>query len=520
MTEKNLNKKSNRDDNNILRLKNISKIYPGTIALNNLNIDIAKGKVHGIIGKNGAGKSTLVGIIAGIISPTEGEICIGNKIFKSFSRADAKNEKISIVTQESEVIADCTVAENLFLPDYICRGRLIIDWKKLYSEAQKIVEKDPLLNINVKTKVRDLSLSERQILLILKACYVEDADIIIMDEVSTALSQEDDKQLYRIVEERKKAGKTIIFISHRMEEILRICEEVSVIRNGELVSKEICSHLDEKKLSHLIVGEDFHFDKFKKTEEEVKICKGKTQEIVLSVENLSNYVMYDNISFHLKKGEILGFAGLRGSGKTEIFKGIVGIDPAVDGWIIIEGEKKKLTHPTQAFENHIVYLPEERDEEGLIKTLSMKKNLVINVLRKITNGILINKKKENEIVSSLVDMLQIQAASPEQEVSQLSGGNKQKVVVGKILATKPKVYLLDEPTKGIDIAAKESILWLIKNKLSKSSSIIVTSPELKDLMLICDRILALYKGEIVAEFPREEFKEKDIFLAIQGAVKT
>lgn len=514
MMEKNLNKKSNRDDNIALRLKNISKIYPGTIALKNINMDIEKGKVHGIIGKNGAGKSTLIGIIAGIIVPTRGEIFIGDKKYNALSRIEAKNKKISIVTQEPEIIPDCTIAENLFLPEYICRGK-IIDWKKLYFEAEKIMKRAGFINVDVKKKAGDFSISERQILLILKACYIESADIIIMDEVSTSLSQDDERQLYEIIEERKKEGKTIIFISHRMDEILKVCDEVSVIRDGELICTEDCSKLNKHELSSLIVGESFHFEDFKK-EENARGNNKKVQKIVFSVKKLTKYLLYKNISFDLKEGEILGIAGLRGSGRTEILKGIAGIDPADEGCIEIGNQKKRFTQPSQAFENRIVYLTEDRDREGLVSSLTIKENITINVLQKITNIIAINRKKEDKLVTDLVNLLEIKTVSHEQRINQLSGGNKQKVVVGKIFAVEPKVYLLDEPTKGIDIEAKDNILRLIKDKLSKLSSVIMTSPGLEDLLLICNRILILYKGEIIGEFSKDEFKEKEIYLAIQG----
>jgi len=514
MMEKNLNKKSSRDDNIALRLKNISKIYPGTIALKNLSIDIKKGKVHGIIGKNGAGKSTLIGIIAGIIMPTRGEIFIGDKKYNSLSRIESKNKKISIVTQEPEIIPDCTIAENLFLPDYICHGK-IINWKKLYFEAEKIMKEAGFVNIDVKKKAGDFSISERQILLVLKACYIEDADIIIMDEVSTSLSQDDEKQLYKIIEERKREGKTIIFISHRMDEILKVCDEVSVIRDGELICTKDCSKLNKHELSSLIVGESFHFEDFKK-EEKIRGDNKKVQEVVFSVKKLTKYLLYKSISFDLKEGEILGIAGLRGSGRTEILKGIAGIDPADEGYIKIGDQKRRFTQPSQAFENRIVYLTEDRDREGLVNSLTIRENLTINVLKKITNVIAINRKKENKIVANLINLLQIKTASPEQRINQLSGGNKQKAVLGKILAIEPKVYLLDEPTKGIDVKAKDNILRLIKDKLSKTSSVIMTSPGLEDLFLICDRILILYKGEIIGEFFKEEFREKEIYLAIQG----
>ncbi|NPV73219.1 MAG: sugar ABC transporter ATP-binding protein [Pelotomaculum sp.] len=498
-----------------LRLHSISKIYPGTVALHRVNLDVKEGEVHGIIGKNGAGKSTLVGIIAGIIQPTEGEIFVGDKKFEALSRIIAKKEGISIVTQDPQVVLDFTVAENLFVADYICRGRLI-NWKELYARAQRLIGKAGL-NINARAKAEDLSISERQLLLVLKACYVERARILILDEASASLSQEDEKVLYRIIEERKKEGNTVIFISHRADELLKVCDRITVIRDGRSVATKNCRDLNKEELSSLIVGHGPAFQPARKNTNDN--AGAKSGETVLTVENLTRLGAYEDISFELKKGEILGLAGLRGSGRTELLKGIAGIEPPEKGWVKIGKAKRRFSNPSQALRSGVVYLPEDRESEGLINGLSVRENLVLNSLHKVCRGFLIRRKREREFVSDLIEMLNIKAASPEQEVGQLSGGNKQKVVVGRISANLPKVFLLDEPTKGIDISAKESILQIIKEKLSRSAGIIITSPGLDDLITTCDRIIILYKGRIAGQFLKGEFRESDLYLAVQGMKK-
>lgn len=498
---------------NALQLNDVSKIYPGTVALYRVNIEVKKGEVHGIIGKNGAGKSTLVGIVAGITPPTEGEIILGDKRFAALSRITSKKERVSIVPQEPQVILDFTVAENLFMADYVCRG-VFINWRELYARAERVMKKAGL-NLNIRAKARDLSISEQQLMLVVKACFVENARVIILDEVSASLSQDDVKLLYNIIEERKKEGVTILFISHRTDELLRICDRVTVIRDGRSIVTRDCPELDEEKLSHLIVGEDMNFET---SREEIKDRTG-LDETVLSVENFTKFGVFQNISFSLKRGEILGIAGLRGSGRTELFKGIAGIDPVDAGLVSLGKLRKRFTNPSEALRNGIVYLPEDRDKEGLISMLSVRENLVLNSLRKVTRGGLISRKKENEFAANITEMLGIKAASCDQEASQLSGGNKQRVVVGRISAAGPKVLLLDEPTRGVDISAKGSILKTIKENLSRSAGIVITSPGLEDLIQICDRILILYKGEITGEFPREDFREGDLFLAMQGVLK-
>ncbi len=510
-------KKRDIQDDIVLRLRDISKIYPGTVALYKINLDVRKGEVHGIIGKNGAGKSTLVGIIAGIIEPTEGEMYIEDRKFTAFSRVIAKRERIAIVPQEPQVILDFTVAENLFIADYICRSRFV-NWREVYSRAEQIIKKAGL-NINVRAKARDLSISEQQLLLVLKACYVENAQVIILDEASASLSQEDEKILYKIIAERKKEGNTIIFISHRTDELLQVCDRVTVIRDGRSVATQHCCYLNKEKLSSLIVGEEFNLKKINSDSKSMNLHKDEADEVVLAVENLTRFGVYQNVTFELKRGEILGLAGLRGSGRTEILKGIAGIEPVDGGWVRAGNAKRCFKNPSQALKNGIVYLPEDREREGLINNLSVRENLILNSLHKVKNGTFINKKMENIFVSTLIDILGIKTASVEQEVSQLSGGNKQKVVVGRISAAVPEVFLLDEPTKGIDIFAREGILKIIKENLSKSAGILLTSPGLEDLMIICDRILILYEGEIVGQFLKEEFNEADLYMAVQGVKK-
>lgn len=500
------------DDHLILRLQKVTKLYPGTLALNKVNLHFKGGEIHGIIGKNGAGKTTLMGIISGIISPTEGDLFIKGKHFKSLSRKRAKREGISIVTQEPQIIPDFSVMENLFSPDFICSWGWRINWREIHTRANQIL-KQSNLPIRPEIKASDLTLSEQQLLLVLKACYVENSKIIILDEVTASLSQKDQIFLYEMIRRQKEEGKTLLFISHRLGEILEICDRVSVLRDGMVVATENRSDLDGEKLSRLIVGQEriaeIKGDDGQREDSEVK-------EEVIRVEGLTKKGFFENISFHLKKGEILGLAGLRGSGRTEILKTIAGIDPIDEGTIWIGKEIKKFRKPSQAYQCGVVYLPEDRDREGLVEILSVKVNLTLSSLRSLTKKIFIAKDKEERVSRDLLHLLLIQTPSVEQEIRYLSGGNRQKTVVGKILATNPQVFLLDEPTKGIDIAAKKTLLETIREKLTQSAGVILTSPGLEDLISVCDRLLVLYQGKMVREFLREEFQERAIYLAMQG----
>ena len=493
----------------ILAMRDISKIYPGTIALRKVNIEIIKGEVHGLIGKNGAGKSTLVGMIAGIVTPTEGEIILEGKKHVSLSRISSRKEKISIVPQEPQIVLEATVAENLFMPDYIKKyGR--IDWKEMNRQAAEII-KSADLNINVEKKALDLTVSEQQLLLVLKACYVEKSKIVILDEASASLSQKDQKILYRIIEDVKSKGGTILFISHRTDELLDVCDRVTVLRDGRTIETKNCADLNLDQLSEMIVGEGFHFRTYNETGKEYS-----EEDVLLQVEHFTRYGLYNDISFSLHKGEILGFAGLRGSGRTEILKGIAGIEPPDLGNVVIEKQKTHFRNPSQASNAGIAYLPEDREHEGLISLLSVKENLVLNSLKKIAKSFHVNGGVERTFANDLVKKFEVKTSTIEQEVSQLSGGNKQKVVVSRIAACEPKIFLLDEPTRGVDIAAKDSILNIIKEKFDKEAGVIITAPGLEDLLLICDRILVLYKGKIIKEYQHGEVGEKELFMAIQG----
>ncbi|UMZ74339.1 sugar ABC transporter ATP-binding protein [Natranaerofaba carboxydovora] len=502
----------------ILRINKLSKFYPGTIALNNVNFEAKKGEVHGIIGKNGAGKSTLVNIMSGIIEPTDGEIVIKDKNYSSLSREVAREANISIVPQEPNIIEDITVAENLFLPEYASKGR-ILNWQNLFEKAEEIIDTAGL-NINVRVTGGDLSPSEQQLLLIVKAFYVEEPEIIILDEATSSLTREDISFLFEIINKNKNLGKCILFISHITSEILDICDRVTVLRDGMIAGVENCCDLDEEKFSHLIIGEKKNnIDQIKKekefTEKEVSPTR-EEKEVIMKIKDFNKLDCFQDIDLELRRNEIVGIAGLRGSGRTEIMKAASGIDPSDSGEIEILGNKTLFKTPYEAFRNGVVYLPEDREEEGIIKVLSVRKNLVLNAFHKIAGKLFVSKKKEDKQVQDLIDLLEIKVASPEEEIENLSGGNKQKVVVGKILSNEPLVYLLDEPTKGVDVGAKESILRIIKDELSADAGIILTAPGVEDLMVVCDRILILHEGRLIDEFTKDEFDEENIYIAIQG----
>ncbi len=493
-----------------LELRHITKLYAGTVALEDVSLTVTKGEVHGLIGKNGAGKSTLVGVISGIVTPSSGEILVNGQSFSSLTPITAKRQHISIITQEPQVIEESTVAENFFMPAY--GGSQVIDWKDLSSKAAAIL-KEANFPVDVSVKMRDLSISERQLLLVIKACYVEQADIIIMDEVSASLSQKDQDILYQIINQLIAQGKTVIFISHHTEELLRVCDRVTVIRNGHNVGSATREELTMKKLAALIVGNS-NYDEVVMEDLSHMI----QDEEVFRLEGFTSYGKFHDIDLSLRRGEIVGVAGLRGSGRTEIFKSIVGIDPHDAGTISVCGQPKNYSSPAAALHDGVLYLTEEREAEGLIPIASIKENMTLSILSKLSQWGIIRRKEEDKQADELIHTLDVKAVSNSQKINQLSGGNKQKVLVAKIMAYTPEVCLLDEPTRGVDIEAKESILETVNRELRKHSCVLISSPGVEDLIKICDRILVLYEGHIIDHFERGEFSEQDIYRAMQGEV--
>ena len=507
-----MSKAENREGSSeALSLKNITKLYAGTVALRDVSLTVRKGEVHGLIGKNGAGKSTLVGVISGLVPPSSGEILLDGERFSALTPVVAKRHHISIVTQEPQVIEESTVAENLFFPGYL-GGKTVINWKELSVRAGEILHRAGL-ELDPEMKVSALSVSERQLLLVIKACFVEKAELIIMDEVSASLSRRDQRILYEIIRRLTREGKTVIFISHHTKELLEVCDVVTVIRDGRAIRSVRREELDLQTLAALIVGnEDFE------ARERDDLSFMISDEEFFSLQGFTSYGRFRNINLSVCKGEIVGIAGLRGSGRTEIFRSIIGADPLDSGTMKLCGRELRFSSPAEAAKEGIVYLTEEREAEGLIPIASVRQNLTMSILSRLARIGILNSGREKETATRSIDQLDIKVASQTQEVQQLSGGNKQKVLVGRVMEQRPKVCLLDEPTRGVDIEAKDSILHSINHGFREDACALITSPGVDDLIKICDRILILYNGRIIDEFSREEFSEETIYRAMQGEV--
>ncbi len=504
----------------LLHLDRVTKLYPGTIALYQASLGLERGEVHGIIGKNGAGKTTLVKIISGIEAPTSGTLTVRGRTCRGWNRAEARENGIAIVTQEPQIVPDFTVAENLFTPRYPCSPLARIRWGEIRSRAERILA-EAGIGVNPRARGSDLTLSEQQLVLVAKAFFVDEADVILLDEVTASLSERDEALLDGLIGQQKRRGKAIIYITHRMAEILRLCDRVSVLRDGRTVATERVAGLDEARLSAYITGTAGMRPPPENPSADSRPPSGARSAPdgdvpLLRVEGLTQAGRYEGISFDLGEHEILGLAGLRGSGRTEILKTLAGILKAGSGRVLLDGREVRVSGPAGALRRGIVYLPEDRDREGLVETHSVRLNLSLSSLGPLRRGPFLDRRREEARTAALIETLSIDTPSAEQEVRYLSGGNKQKVVVGRILSARPRIYLLDEPTKGIDIAAKRSILAQTRATLRREAAVILTSPGLEDLLEACDRILVLHQGRIVAAFPRDAFDESRIYMAMQG----
>jgi ribose transport system ATP-binding protein len=488
----------------ILELIKINKHYPGVQALKDISLDFRRGEVHAIVGENGAGKSTLIKILAGAVIPDSGEILFQANTYTHLTPKHAMELGITAIYQEFNLIPPLTIAENIFYGrEYI--KRLFLDRKTMNNIASDLC-REMEIDLNPKQLVKDIGVAYQQIVEIVKAVS-QNAKILIMDEPTAPLTNTEIQALFRVVRNLQNRGVTIIYISHRLEEIFEICDRVSVLRDGEyVVTKDIKTTNREELVSYMVgrtLGEDY------------PEITTNADEIVLEVNNISNSKLSD-ISFNLKKGEILGFGGLVGAGRTELGMAIFGSDSIDGGEIVLKGKKANIKSPLAAIKKGIGLLPEDRKQHGLLLELSIKNNITLGILDRITkNGFIINRK-EIEICNALKNELRIKTPNFSQLVRNLSGGNQQKVVLAKWLASQCDVLIFDEPTRGIDVGAKQEIYNLLRKLAEEGKSIIMISSEMPELIGMSNRIIVMYEGRIMGELKRNEFSQERILNLASG----
>ncbi len=482
-----------------LEARNVVKQFPGTLALDNVSCSFKSGAVHAVIGKNGSGKSTLMKIFSGVHDSTKGEIYLYNKKIEHNNPTQALKNGIATVYQELSLVKDLMVGENIFLGRLPMKNKYSIDWSAVYKLSAEVLEQLGV-NINPKTYVKDLPVGQQQLVEIAKAMSFK-PKVLILDEPTSALSDTECQHLFEVVRGLKDKGIIILFITHRLQELYSISDYVTVLRDGLLIGTKSIKELEPKDIIQMMFGE---------VEHKTKPSCSASQEVVLEVKNLKNNKL-KNVSFSLKKGEILGIAGMMGAGRTETLRAIFGLDTLDFGEISVNGEIVKKPNPYIMKKLGVGYTSENRKEEGLCLNLSIGDNLCMASLYDISPKGRIDRKMEKEYIEKQILELQIKVPDEKAPALSMSGGNQQKIVVGNWLNTKPQILFMDEPSRGIDVNAKQQIFNIMWEEAKKGVSIIMVSSELEELLEVCDRILIMRGGEIKAELPAKDMTVEMIY---------
>lgn len=490
----------------ILQMKNISKSFPGVKALSNVNFDVKSGEIHSLIGQNGAGKSTLMGILNGITIQDYGEILINDKVIVIKNPKDALNFNFSIVHQEFALCNNLSVAENIFLGNEPISKYGHIDFKKIKDNAIKIL-KSINVNIDINELVENLNTSQWQIIEICKA-LIKNPKFIVLDEPTASLDHNQIDNLFEILNALKKNGIGIIYISHKLNEIIKISDRISVLKDGKLEKTFINKSLSEDILIQTMIGKKLNKSLSQSTFIKKPILK------LDKLNCLNDY--FNDISITLHKGEILGLSGLLGSGSNELLRSIFGINSIKSGQINLENKNLIIKSPKDAVKHHIGYISSDRKNEGLIQNDTIKFNSILTIFKKLTRFLFFSNKTAKKLSLNYVEKLSIKISDINQYVMNLSGGNQQKVVIAKWLIKKCKILLIDEPTRGVDIAAKEQIWSLISEFAKNGGAVLVTSNEVSELINNCHRIITLQKGKIKRIFDNDNFNEHEISLNISS----
>ena len=469
-----------------LELKNISKNFHGVKALQNVDFQLQENSIHALLGENGAGKSTLVKILCGVYQPDSGIINLNNKQQSIPDPSASLSLGISAIHQESVMFDELSVTENVFIGNHITKSNGLVDWGLMQDKTNQLL-KDLEANIEPNEKIKDLSIAQRHIVQISRS-LIHDADIVIMDEPTASLSQKEINELYTIIRNLKKQNKSIIFISHKLDEVIEVCDEFTVLRDGELIKSDTIQNTNKDQLITYMAGREVNqiFPKNNVT----------IENEIFEVRNLFKKTQFKDINFNLRKKEILGFYGLVGSGRTEIMKSIFGITKLDEGEILFKDQKILIRKPSDAIDQGIVYLSEERQQLGMTGLMSVKDNINMAVMDRNSNFYVMNTLKEIKNSSAMQEKLNIKVSYWSQLTQSLSGGNQQKTVIAKWLSTKPEVLILDEPTKGIDVRSKSAVHEFMGELVEEGMSIMMISSELPEILGMCDRVVVMYKGLI------------------------
>lgn len=490
-----------------LEMKNVTKRFPGTIAVNGVSFDVSAGEVHALVGENGAGKSTLMKMLAGSFDDYEGEIVIGDKAVNLHSPATAKANGIEMIYQELSLALPISIAENVLVGKLPITKLGLLDKKRTVEDTKKALERVGLSHLDPFMPIEEISQHQAQLVEIAKALWNE-PKILVMDEPTSALSREEVELLFSIIERLKNEGLAIVYISHHLPEVFRIADRVTVLRDGKKIATKPISEVDHQEVVQMMVG--------KSVAEFYKHASHATAEETLRVENLTRYGFFHELNFSAYKGEVLGIGGLSGAGRSELARVLVGLDEKDAGAVYLHGKQVRLSNMEKMMEMGIAYLTENRKSEGLALRLTMKENVLVSLVPRHTTGGVYNQSLGDSKLEELIDELSIYPPDPERMMNNLSGGNQQKVLLAKWMAIEPRVLILDEPTRGVDIGAKQIIHESIESLAKGGHTIILISSDLPELVALSTRILIMRQGRFIKEMTHEESTEETVLLAANG----
>jgi ABC-type sugar transport system ATPase subunit len=489
-----------------LRLENIVKTFPGVRALDGVSFEVLPGEVHALLGENGAGKSTLMKVLGGIYQPNEGRIFIEEQPAKMASPLDAKSKGVVFIHQELSLADELSVAENIYLGELPRKSFGRVDWATLYAKSGDILKR---LNCNFtpQTRVGSLSIANKQMVEIARALTVE-AKAVIFDEPTASLTDAEKVVLFDIINDLRGRGVGVVYISHRMDEIFTISDRISVLRDGSYRGSLVTADTDEDEVTQLMIGRSLDLTH--------AIVAAELGDVALKVDGLCCGSLFQDVSFQVRSGEVVGFYGLVGAGRTEIAETLFGLRTPTAGKIEIAGLEVKITSPIDAIGHGISLVPEDRKEQGLVLGMNCRDNMTLPQVGDLTNGPFVSGSQEIAIFDTYHEKLEIKTPSWKQHVGNLSGGNQQKIVIGKWLSMAPKVLIVDEPTRGIDVGSKSEIHNLIRDLAAQGYAIIVISSEMPEVLRVSDRVIAMFHGKIMREFTAKEVTEDNLVQAISG----
>ncbi|SHI14460.1 monosaccharide ABC transporter ATP-binding protein, CUT2 family (TC 3.A.1.2.-) [Sporobacter termitidis DSM 10068] len=488
-----------------VEMHHICKSFEGVKALRDMQLQIRPGEIHALVGENGAGKSTLIRVLSGVHMPDSGEVKINGKKVHLHDPKDGILAGISVIYQEFALVQHLSVMENILLDEF--RDRKFVNWKEMRQKAKEFLEEIGFGNIDVNARVSDLSVAYQQVVEMCKA-LTRKASILVLDEPTAVMTNREVEQLFKLLLKLKEKGVSIIYVSHRLEEIFQICDRITVLKDGQYVTTVETSSIDKNQLVALMIGRDLS-SFFPARDCEIG-------DVVLTAEHIKAGRAVQDISFDVREGEILGLSGLVGAGRTECIRAILGVDKLEYGTVTLHGKKIRLGSTKEAYEHGVGFLPEDRKNQGVLLRRPIFQNITLSCQKAITRFGWIRKKKEQPIVEKYIRELAVKLASPSNNVESLSGGNQQKVAIAKMLAANSKVLFLDEPTRGVDVGAKIEIFKIINELVSQKYAVVMVSSEMTEIIGMCDRAVVIKEGRSVGELQKDELTELNIIQYAMG----